>query len=86
MNNSCFGKTMENKRNRIHVKLTNDPAAAKMHIAKSNFNSFDRIHGNLYAFAMKQKSVTLDKPCYLGFTVLELSKIYLDLIYVSIPL
>jgi hypothetical protein len=77
MNNSCFGKTMENKRNRIHVKLTNDPELAKKFIAKSNFDSFHRIKGDLFAFSMKQKSVKLDKPCYLGFTVLDLSKLFM---------
>jgi hypothetical protein len=75
MNNFIFGKTMENKRNHVQVKLTNNPLEAKKFISKSNFESYCKIEGDLYTFCLKAKTVTLDKPCYLGFTILDLSKL-----------
>ena len=40
MNNSVFGKTMENMRKRIDVRLVNNVESAKKLIRKPNFNHF----------------------------------------------
>jgi hypothetical protein len=75
MNNFIFGKTCENKRNRLQIKLTNSPDEAQKLLSKCNFDTFNRIRGNLYAFSLRQKRVKLDRPCYLGFSILDLSKL-----------
>lgn len=41
------------------------------------FNSILIFHGNLFAVEMRKESVTLNKPCYAGFCLLELTKIHM---------
>ena len=58
MNNSTFGKTMENLRKRINVRLVNN---AKDYIQYTNKPSF-----------VSQK--IFDNPIYVGFSILDLRK------------
>ena len=74
MNNSVFGKTMENIRNRIDVKLVNERKKALKLVAKPNFQSVKIFDENLIAIHMKRESFTFDKPIYCGMSILELSK------------
>ena len=80
MNNSVFGKTMEDVRNRINYELTtneerakkllNHPAFKLRHIIKPETENDFGIIG-----VEKTKAVVrLNKPIYCGFTILELSK------------
>ena len=75
MNNSVFGKTMENIRNRVNVKLVNTEEKLKKLIAKPNFRSRKIFSENLVSVHMKQTSLTMNKPVYLGMCILDLSKI-----------
>jgi len=43
-------------------------------ISKSHFHSANKINDNFYAIQMKRLSVLFNRPMYLGFTVLDLSK------------
>ena len=75
MNNSVFGKTMENIRNRVDVKLVSTQKRARKLIAKPNFKGPVKIYNeNLVAIHMKRTSVTMNKPVYLGMCILDLSK------------
>ena len=74
MNNSVFGKTMENIRNRVDVKLINNKEKASKLIAKPNYNSCKVFSENLVAIHMKKTSLTMNKPVYLGACILDLSK------------
>lgn len=84
MNNSVFGKTLEDGERRVDVKLVNQwcdsrnktkkfTCADKL-IARPNFHSATVLSENLVAVQMKPERVILDKPIYVGFAVLELSK------------
>ena len=75
MNNSVFGKTMENIRNRVDVKLVNTKEKFKKLVAKPNFKSRKIFNENLISVHMKKTSLTMNKPVYLGMCILELSKI-----------
>ena len=75
MNNSVFGKTMENIRNRVDVKLVNTEEKFKKLVAKPNFKSRKIFNENLISVHMKKTSLTMNKPVYLGMCILELSKI-----------
>ena len=74
MNNSVFGKTMENIRNRVDVKLVNDMDMAKKLTAKPNFKHLNIFCEDLVAIHMKKSSLTMNKPIYLGMSILDLSK------------
>ena len=74
MNNSVFGKTMENIRNRVNVKLVNTEEKLKKLIAKPNFRSQKIFSENLVSVHMKKTSLTMNKPVYLGMCILDLSK------------
>ena len=75
MNNSVFGKTMENIRNRVDVKLVNSEEKFLKLVAKPNFKSRKIFNKNLISVHMKKTSLTMNKPVYLGMCILELSKI-----------
>ena len=75
MNNSVFGKTMENIRNRVDIKLVNDRDKAKKLTAKPNFKHLNIFCEDLVAIHMKKTSLTMNKPIYLGMCILDLSKL-----------
>jgi hypothetical protein len=74
MNNSVFGKTMENIRRRVDVKLVTSEKEAKKLAAKPNYDHCTIFDENLVAIHMKQTKLTFDKPVYLGMCILDLSK------------
>ena len=74
MNNSVFGKTMENIRNRVNVKLVNTEEKLRKLVAKPNFKSRKIFNENLVSVHMKKTSLTMIKPVYLGMCILDLSK------------
>ena len=74
MNNSVFGKTMENIRNRVNIKLVNTGEQFKKLTAKPNYESRKIFNENLVSVHMKNTSLTMNKPVYLGMCILDLSK------------
>jgi len=86
MINSFYGKTIEDPERRVDIRLISTWEApdstrtgrkahcAKTLISKSNFYSATKINDNLYAIQMKRMSVLFNKPMYLGFAELDLSK------------
>ena len=74
MNNSVFGKTMENIRNRQNIKLVNNRDKAKKYAAKPNFKHLNIFCEDLIAVHMNITSIMFNKPVYLGLCILDLSK------------
>ena len=74
MNNAVFGKSMENVRNRIDVKLTVDNDVKKKWIKNPRFKCTKDFNEHLSGFLMNKATVTLDKPVYVGQAILDLSK------------
>ena len=75
MNNSVFGKTMENIRNRVDVKLVNTKEKLRKLVAKPNLKSPPKIFSeNLVSVHMRKTSLLMNKPVYLGMCILDLSK------------
>ena len=74
MNNSVFGKTMENIRNRVDIKLVSDKKRAEKLSAKPNFNHCNILNEDLVAIHMKKTKLVFNKPVYLGMCILDLSK------------
>ena len=74
MNNAVFGKTMEDIRKRVDIKLVTDKKKAEKLAAKPNFKHCNIFSDDLTAIHMKKTSLTFNKPVYLGMCILELSK------------
>ena len=77
MNNSVFGKTQENLRNRVNVEvLTNREKAVTRACKPSHKRSFT-IREDLVIMQTAVTQLELNKPLYVGFSVLELSKLHM---------
>ena len=74
MNNSVFGKTMENVKNRVDIKLTTDDNEAIKYFSQLHFKESKCING-LYLMQTYRKEICYDKPIYVGTTILDLSKV-----------
>ena len=74
MNNSVFGKTMENLRKRINVEMTNNAKDYVKCVSRPNFISQKIFSNNFVAIRKIKPVLTLSKPIYVGFSILELSK------------
>ena len=74
MNNSVFGKTMENIRNRVDIRLVTREYQAKRLTCKPNYQHHTIFCENLTAVHMKKVSLKFNKPVYLGMSILDLSK------------
>ena len=74
MNNSVFGKTMENIRNRIDVRLVTKEEELEKLVKKPNFDRVNIFTKNLVAVHMHKTTINLMKPIYSGMSILDLSK------------
>ena len=75
MNNSVFGKTMENIRKHRDIKLvTTDKKRSKL-VSEPNFHAMNLLSENLSIIEMKKTKIKMNKPIYLGLSILEISKI-----------
>ena len=77
LNNAFYGKTMENVKNRLKIKFIkkNDYREIIKQQSKLTFNGIHKSYENGDSYTFKQNEVLMDKPIYLGFTVLDLSKL-----------
>ena len=74
MNNSVFGKTMENIRKHRDIKLvTTDKKRSKL-LSEPNYHTINLISEDLSIIEMKKTKVKMNKPIYLGLSILEISK------------
>ena len=74
MNNSVFGKTMENIRKHRDIKLvTTDKKRSKL-VSEPNYHTINLISEDSSIIEMKKTKVKMNKPIYLGLSILEISK------------
>ncbi|XP_031572498.1 uncharacterized protein LOC116306562 [Actinia tenebrosa] len=74
MNNSVFGKTMENIRKRVSIKIASTKEEAEAYVSQPGFVRYVEML-NFYVIHMKKANLFLNKPVYTGITVLDLSKL-----------
>ena len=75
MNNSVYGKTMENLRNRIDVRLVSNKKDYLKWTSKSSYMSHKIFDNDLVAILKNKFTLTLNKPVYIGMCILKLSKV-----------
>ena len=74
MNNSVFGKTMENIRKRVDVRLVTDEKKLLKLTSKPTYVSCKIFNENLVAVHKIKETITLNRPAYVGMSILDLSK------------
>ena len=74
MNNSVFGKTIENIRKRHNIFLVDDRKKAVKLTSRPNFDRATIFDKNLIVVHMKKTEVYFNKPVYVGQAILDLSK------------
>ena len=74
MNNSVYGKTMENIRKRVDVRLVTDEKKLLKMASKPTYVSSKIFNENLVAVHKIKETLTLNKPAYVGMCILDLSK------------
>lgn len=74
MNNSVFGKTMENIRNRMDVRLVSKRKEAQRLSAKPNFKQLTIFNEDLIAIHMKRTKLVFDTPVYCGMSIFDIRK------------
>nr|XP_042902165.1 uncharacterized protein LOC122270103 [Parasteatoda tepidariorum] len=74
MNNSVFGKTLENIRKRLDIRLVCDSQKAEKLVAKPNFKGRTLFDEKLVAVHMNKTKVLFNKPIPVGMSILDLLK------------
>ena len=74
MNNSVFGKTMENLRKRVDIKLITNKKSLKKLVCKPSYVSSKIFNEDLVAVQRIKETLTLNRPAYVGMCILDLSK------------
>ena len=75
MNNSVFRKNMENVRKNRDIKLITTENRRNYLVSESNYHSTKFFTENLLTIEMIKTQIFMNKPVYLGLSILELSKI-----------
>ena len=75
MNDAICGKTMEDLRNRINVKLVNNKKVYSKITSKTSYMPHKIFDNNLVAIRKSKFPLKLNKPAYIGMCILELSKV-----------
>ena len=74
MNNSVFGKAMENVRNHRDIKGVTSDKRRSILASEPNYHSSKHISKDLMIMEMKLVEVKMNKPVYLGQTILDISR------------
>ena len=79
LNNAFYGKTMENVRNRCKIEIIKRDNYDKILRLqrKLTFNGICKSFDNCDSYLEKEHEILMDKPIYLGFAILELSKLHM---------
>ena len=75
MNNAVFGKTMETVRKYRDIKLVKTDHRRNKLVSEPNYHTMKLIDDNLAIIEMRKVKVKINKPIYLGLSILEISKI-----------
>ena len=74
MNNSAFGKTMENLRKHRDIRLVTTQEKRIKLVSEPNYHTTKHFSKNLLAIEMKKTKVKMNKPVYLGMSILNIIK------------
>ena len=75
MNNAVFGKTMQNVRKHRDIELVKTDHKRNKLVSEPNYHTMNLTSENLSKIEMKKVKVKMNKPIYLGLSILEISQI-----------
>ena len=81
LNNSLFGKTIQDNRKHLNVKIALNENQCRKWIKQPIFEQFHILNENTTLMKLKKSSVKLDKPIYIGFSILDLTKYHMYLLH-----
>ena len=84
MNNAVYGKTMENVRNHIDFELVSTQERMQKCINSPNYKNSHIINDELVGVAKIKSELLLNKPIYLGMSILDLSKVHMYSFYYDV--
>jgi len=73
--NATFGKTMEQVRHRVNVRLICGPNKLAKAVSRPTFRRAEIINDDLTLVRGARQRVTLNKPISVGFSIVEISKL-----------
>ena len=74
MNNAVFEKTMENKRKHKNIKYVTTESTMNYLVSEPNYHTTKFSTNNLLAIEMRKTQTLMNKPVYLGLSILDLCK------------
>ena len=74
MNNAIFGKTVENVKKHRNIKLVTTEKRRNYLVSEPNCHTTKLFTENLLAIEMIKIQILMNKPVYLGLSILDLSK------------
>ena len=75
MNNAVFGKTMQNIRKDRNIKLVTTDKKRNKLVSEANYHTMNYISEDLTIIEMNKTRGKMNKPIYLGLSILDISKI-----------
>ena len=77
MNNSVFGKTMENVRNHRDIKLVRTSERRNKLVSEPNYHTTKHFFENVLAIEMRKTKIKMNKLAYVGQAILDIGKIFM---------
>ena len=74
MSNAVFGKTMENVRKDRDIKLVKTDKRRNQLLSEPNYHTTKYFSDNIIVIEMRKARVKMNKPIYLGMSILDISK------------
>ena len=84
MNNAIFGKTMEDKRKHLDFEVVSDETRYMKCVSNLNFKHSHIINENLVGVEKQKTKLKLDKPIFIGMSILDLSKQHMYKFYYDV--
>ena len=74
MNNKVYKKTIENEAKNTDIKLLMTETRRNYLVLKPNYHTTKKFSNNILATEMKRTQILINKPVYLGLSILKISK------------
>eukprot|EP00438_Fugacium_kawagutii_P011395 Skav219002 [mRNA] locus=scaffold169:420344:421828:+ [translate_table: standard] len=84
LNNACFGKTMEDKRKHLDFEIISDEKKFMKCVSNPSFRHSHIINENLVGIEKQRPKLKLDKPIFIGMSILDLSKQHMYSFYYDV--